>query len=522
MRAPIWLLGSYVNAMNQPNILCIYVDQLREDSLGCTGNPVIRTPNINRLALEGTRLSEAYVSTPLCTPFRGSVMTGKYGHASGVHANHFPIPTNQKFLPQHLAEAGYNTGYIGKWHLYGGPKPGFVPPGPDRCGFETFVGFNRGHEYDRSIYFYDDPQPFHCPRHEPDFQTDQAIDFMQRAVEEGDRPFFTFLCLGPPHHPMRIPEHWKNLYRPDEVHLPKGVPNPDQQRKVQSKIVERDFGGDPRNAESSHIDYREVPVGEPETEAEIRQYLAEYYGMIANVDWNIGRLLNWLDATGLTDDTFVLFFSDHGDMVGQHGYYCGNKKTAYRGSMQVPVIARWPSKVEAGFVSDCLVDLSVDMMPTLLDIADTETPSHCVGHSFLPAMKGEAAPGHDAVYYQLMLQSKGLEGDIHPAALRGCRSKEWLYVRDKNVSRMLFDLRADPDEERNLVGSDGYSDNSGKLKELDEWVLRRMQETGDDWDQEHAFPPPDFVTHKQAAVEHGKELTRAVIELAPKSRSGSS
>ena len=191
--------------MSKPNIVFIYVDQLREDALGCTGNPVIRTPNIDRLALEGTRFSEAYVSTPLCTPFRGSVLTGKYGHAAGVHANHFPIPTNQKFLAHHLTEAGYVTGYIGKWHLFGGPKPGFVPPGPDRCGFETFVGFNRGHEYDRSIYFYDDEQPYHCHRHEPDFQTDQAIDFMDRANTECDRPFFAYLCLGPPQPPDADP-----------------------------------------------------------------------------------------------------------------------------------------------------------------------------------------------------------------------------------------------------------------------------------------------------------------------------
>ena len=266
----------------RPNILFIYADELREDALGCTGNPVTKTPNVDRLASEGVRFSEAFVSYPLCTPFRGALLTGKYPHAVGLWANHYPVPTDQTFLPQFMRNAGYNTGYIGKWHLYGGPKPGFVPPGRSRLGFETFVGFYRGHEYDRSIFYRDTDQPYHCGRHEPDYQTDQVIDFMDTAVDAGDgRPFFAYACFGPPHHPMRIPDHWKTLYRPEEVPLPRGVPDPDLQRRVQREILRREFAGDPTNADHSHIDYRRVPPGEPETEAEIRQYIAEYHGMIA-------------------------------------------------------------------------------------------------------------------------------------------------------------------------------------------------------------------------------------------------
>ena len=501
--------------MTRPNILCIYVDQLREDSLGCTGNPVIKTPNINRISYEGVRCSEAYVSTPLCTPFRASFLTGKYAHAAGVHANHFPIPTDQTFLSHHLRDAGYNTGYIGKWHLYGGPKPGFVPPGPDRCGFETFVGFNRGHEYDRSIFFYDDGQPFHCPRHEPDFQTDQVIDFMDRAISEDGRPFFAFVCLGPPHHPMKIPGHWKSLYRPEEVPLPQGVPDPELQLQVQGERIAREFGGDPTNADHSHIDYRLVPAGEPETEEEIRQYVAEYYGMIANVDWNVGRMLDWLDASGLAEDTVVLFFSDHGDMLGQHGYYCGNKRVAYRGAMHVPVLARFPRHFPAGHVSDALIDLSVDAMPTILRIAGKACPEGLHGVSFLQQLRGREGGGRDAVYYQLMLQSKGLEGDVHPRALRGFRSKDWLFVRDRDGPRMLFDLWKDPDENNNLVADPEYSRTMSKL---DRWVLERMKDTTDNWEQEHSFPPPDFISHSDAARAHGLMLEGAIVLNAPKSQ----
>lgn len=502
--------------MNRPNILCVYVDQLREDALGCTGNQLIRTPNFDRVAREGVRFSEAYVSTPLCTPFRGSFMTGRYAHAAGVHANHFPIKTDQTFLAHRLSNAGYATGYIGKWHLYGGPKPGFVPPGPDRCGFETFVGFNRGHEYDRSIFYYEDEQPYHCPRHEPDYQTDQAIDHMRRVSEAGDRPFFTYLCLGPPHHPMKIPDHWKYLYRPEEVPLPKGVPDPELQRKVQGNIIAQDFGGDPTKADHSHNDKREIPAGEPETEEDIRRYIAEYYGMIANVDWNIGRLLDWLDASGNAENTFVLVFSDHGDMFGQHGYYCGHKRLAYRGSMHVPVLVRHPGHVPPGTVCDALIDLSVDALPTLLDVAGQETPTDIHGRSFTQLAAGErSALTNDAIFYQLMLQTGGLEGDVHPRSLRGRRDKNWLYVRDKLGPQMLFDLRTDPDEEVNLVANPAFS---GVLAELDAWVLAKMDETGDDWDQEHPFPPPNFVTHQDAARLHGATLQQAVTLTAPRAQ----
>ncbi|MBW1994729.1 MAG: sulfatase-like hydrolase/transferase, partial [Deltaproteobacteria bacterium] len=124
-----------------PNILVIYADQMRADTMGCAGNPVIKTPYLDRMAQEGVRFTNAFVSYPLCCPFRASFLTGKYAHANGMYANHFPIDTNQTFMAPVLKEKGYRTGYIGKWHLDGGPKPGFVPPGKRRLGFDHFVGF---------------------------------------------------------------------------------------------------------------------------------------------------------------------------------------------------------------------------------------------------------------------------------------------------------------------------------------------------------------------------------------------
>ena len=166
---------------DKPNILIIYPDQMRSDAMGCAGNNIVKTPNIDRLAQEGMHFTEAYTSYPVCCPFRASVLTGKYAQGHGMVQNHFPLRGDQTFLADMMKEAGYQTGYIGKWHLEGGPKPGFVPK-ERRFGFDHFIGFNRGHEYLKSVYFDDGGTPHFSKRYEPDYQTDQLIDFVDSAL----------------------------------------------------------------------------------------------------------------------------------------------------------------------------------------------------------------------------------------------------------------------------------------------------------------------------------------------------
>lgn len=168
--------------LKKPNILVIYSDQMRYDCMSCTGNPDVKTPHLSRLAMESVMFDNAFVSYPLCTPFRSSFLTGKYAHQTGIFSNHFPMPLNQPTLAPILNQLGYQSGYIGKWHLYGGPKPGFVPPGPHRLGFDHFVGYNRGHQYMNAIYFRDTEQPYHSKRYEPDFQADQGYPETERDL----------------------------------------------------------------------------------------------------------------------------------------------------------------------------------------------------------------------------------------------------------------------------------------------------------------------------------------------------
>ncbi|MFC1735560.1 sulfatase [Candidatus Hydrogenedentota bacterium] len=454
----------------RPNILILYSDQLRADALSCAGNPCIKTPNIDRLAYEGVRFENAFVSFPLCSPFRASLLTGKYAHSNGQFANHFPVPCDQTFLAEILRDNGYRNGYIGKWHLDGGDKPGFVPPGERRLGFEHFVGFNRGHFYDKSIYYRDTDEPIHCSRHEPDFQTDHLLQFMGGSLRQTDgRPFFAMICYGPPHGPQTAPEHYLELYSPDELPMRSNV------------------------------------EGDDGTINEWREWMARYYGLIANVDYNVGRVLGWLDKAGIADDTIVIFLSDHGEMGGEHGLR--GKKVPYDASMRVPLLVRYPSGVQPSRVVSQMVDASVDTMSTILDLCGLPIPEDTQGTSYMSLLNGEDAPTRKEVYYEVMMQKEGPEK--FPVPERGVRTLEWLYVRTPQGPKMLFDLVNDPLEMKNLVDDPTYQ---GIREELDGLLCDHMKRTGDNWEIEAVFPPPNFQTHQDGAETARLLIEKAIIE----------
>ena len=493
----------------RPNILIFYPDQMRADAMGCSGNKVVKTPNIDRLAQEGVQFTEAYTSYPVCCPFRASVLTGKYAQGHGMVQNHFPLRGDQTFLAELLRDAGYQTGYVGKWHLEGGPKPGFVPK-DRRFGFDHFVGFNRGHEYLKSVYFDDEGTPYLSKRYEPDYQTDQLIDFIDNAVgNDSDSPFFGYVSYGPPHFPNNMPEHWRRMYDPADMDLRAGVPDTEQQRKTQEFRLNVLCNGATKAAHHSHAAYDKKPAGEPETEAEIRQFMAEYYGMISNIDWNVGRVLNHLDRLGIADNTMVIFWSDHGDMLGQHGSFCGIKNQAYRAAMQVPFIIRYPNRLDGGRKSEAMIDVGVDLMATLCDMLEIDQPAETHSQSYLAALDGRSDHHRDAIWYQLFRQNDGNVGEYTPYAQRGIRTKDWLYVRAKELRTDLYDLNNDPLEQNNLVDDPQHC---ALMDAFDARIAEHMQTTGDDWEMAANFPPPDWVTHAEAKAQIESDLLpRAII-----------
>ena len=453
---------------DRPNVLIVYPDQMRFDVMGCAGNPLVRTPNMDRLAAEGVRCDSAYVSFPLCCPFRASVMTGKYAHVHGMMANHYALDLDQTFLAERFAAAGYRTGYVGKWHLDGGGKMVFVAP-ERRLGFESFVGFNRGHHYLRPMFYrQDDPRPRTSVKWEPEAQTDHLLEFFDDwRANLADRPFMAMIAYGPPHPPLEMPDHYATMYNPADIPIRDNTP------------------------------------ADAADQAKARNFLARYYGLTTAVDGCLARVLDWLDATGQVDNTIVYLVSDHGEMAGEHGRYA--KSNYHEAAMRVPLIVRWPAGLEAG-VCDAMIDPAVDTMPTLLALCGLDSPDGVQGLDVSPALRGGESV-RDAVYYQVIGEADGPERIDVPE--RGVRTRDRLYVRTADKPLGLYDLAADPLEMNDLSVS---ADHAEIRARLDAQLTDHMARTGDDWSLRAPWPRADFVTHERGKEIYLETLPRAIVE----------
>lgn len=387
---------------SRPNLLILYADQWRGSALGCAGDGVVRTPALDGLAAQGVRLPHAYTVNPVCTPSRSSLLTARYPHATGVTGNNRRLPEDEVAFSQVLAAAGYRTGYIGKWHLDGEGKPGFVPPGPRRHGFAYWAAFNRGHEYYAPVYYRDADRAITADAYEPDLQTDLALTFLE---DPDPRPFCLLLAWGPPHTPLVPPPSTAGLYRAEDMPL---APS--------------------------------VPAGEA---TRARGELAAYCGLISSLDQDAGRLLGALERGGRAGNTIVCFTADHGDLLGEHGLY--RKGRPEEESIHVPLLVRWPGRLAPGTREDLLV-ASVDVAPTLLGLAGLRMPAGVHGRDLSGPLRGDraepAAP--DAVY---------LEGRMGtPEEWRAVRTRDHLLAVDRvGEPTQLYDMRADPWQLRNLA-----------------------------------------------------------------------
>jgi arylsulfatase A-like enzyme len=299
-----------------------------------------------------------------------------------------------------------------------------------------------------------------------------------------------------------MPEYYKNLYRPEEIPLGPSAGDAELQRQVSRELAANNFP-----AASGVWGMGSGQTAEIEDQQAVREFLAPYYGMVANVDHNLGIILNWLDRKGLDQDTLVIFLSDHGDMAGEHGYRCGTKKTAYRQAAQVPLLIRYPRRFPAGLRVPSLVDVAVDTMPTILDLCGIPIPDEVQGTSFLPLLEGKPGPVREAVYYEV---NKELEGpERFPVPERGVRTPEWLYVRTQEAPKLLYDLKNDPDELRNLVAQEEYRP---ELERLDKMLQEHMARTGDDWSAESVFPSKGFLSHEDKTEKQKQLLAQAEVE----------
>jgi len=392
------------------NLLFIFADQMRGQDMGHSGNPDARTPNMDRLAAEGVTFTNAIANCPVCTPSRGSMLTGLHPLHHGAVANDIPIRPDIPSIGTILRDAGYRTGYIGKWHLDGVPRDRFTPPGPRRLGFDDYwAAWNCHHDYFNGRYFEDTPEPRSFEGYEPDGQTDLAIRFMERYRND---PFLLVLSWGPPHDPYgKVPDEFLKMYDPVRLTLRPNVA----------------AGGN---------------------EEGVRRTIASYYAAITALDANLGRLLAALERLGLAETTAVLFTSDHGDMLWSQGYQ--KKQKPWEESIRVPLIIRAPGARGNGTACTRIVEF-VDIYPTLTDLAGLKPPKGLEGRSLQPLLDNPLArwDGH-AITQVLRPADKRL---AKPVMGRSIRTERWRYTdwAEGNSGVELYDHANDPMEFNNLA-----------------------------------------------------------------------
>jgi len=434
--------------MEKPNILLIFDDQHRYSALGRSGNKVIQTPNMDRLAAQGLVFDRAFSSCPICSPFRGQVLTGRYAHKNGVVDNEYRMRADQVTLPQALKSAGYRTGFVGKWHL------GYPPYTEDkRYGFDDMAAYNCNHSYYKVAYFENEEGPVKIDGWAPEEETSLAIRFLEAHREtHSETPFFLMLGWGPPHWPYdQYPEEF-DIYNPDDVDVPPNVPE--------------------------------------QMDAFARKEIAHYYGNITALDAQMGTLLEALDRLGLTENTIVVFTSDHGDHLSSHGYgkpmdrwmhpiMRASKATPYNESIHIPFLIRYPDRIRQERRSQALLS-SVDVMPTLLALCGIDIPNGVQGADLSHVVLNQEGPERDSVYLQILGPGWPHRGKW-VGFWRGLRTDRWVYARwkDHDYGPLLFDCQNDPYEMHNLAGDSAYAEVQCELeKRLNQWI----EQTDDPFD----------------------------------------
>ena len=489
-------------SLGRPNILFIMTDQQRYDCVGANGNTLIHTPHIDALAAESSNFTNMFVQAPVCVPSRACIFTGRYAHAHRNRVNYTVLDEGEVLMQARLQEAGYRTALVGKTHLY--HEFPFTNAAAARTGFDLVDlhdGAGNTDQWSDYVTWRNEHDPLHDVCGYRDLAADvpqlastfrptanpfrQAIDVeytdtawvglrTRERLEElasGSRPFFLFSSFWKPHSPFEVPAPYDSMYSSTDIPLPRPtsleeiqtLPLPLQRLILRDKNPPYDMDRD-----------------------ELEWVYRSYYGTITHIDDEVGRILATLDELGLRDNTVVVFCSDHGDQLLEHGLM--GKNVFFEGSIHVPFMIRMPDRVRPGN-HDALVE-TIDVLPTLFELIDLETPYHGHGHSLVPLINGGSGyVPRDAVFCENIIPEvissqfffeKGLgvyrpnlPGDAtRHADAKMVRTKRWKYNYYPEGYAELYDILADPGEQNNLAGDPEHQDIEQELKErLLNWLI---------------------------------------------------
>ena len=439
----------------KPNVIFIFADQLRAQALGCYGDKQARTPNLDRLASEGVRFTNAISTWPVCSPFRGMLLTGRYPMSNGVVYNNFPLWDGQDTIATALKAQGYETGYIGKWHLNGDDNRNVSPN--RRQGFDYWVPIGGG-------ILTKSPEGTEIWR--PDVQTDHAVEYIKAHKDE---PFCLFMSWNPPHDPYIAPEKYMKLFPPAKMQL---RPN-----AAESELVRVELTKHPINADTEPGKKRIAWRKRIDSDDGIRENMSGYYAATAGLDVCMGRIMKAIDEAGIAGDTILVFSSDHGDMLGAHRM--SHKQEPFEESIGIPFILRYPGRVARGTTTDALLS-PMDIMPTLLGLAGAPRPDTVEGLNLADAAAGKRSDQQDALLIMKMLPG-GNPWIINAATeWRGVRTKTHTYVRlADGGSWILYDNKNDPYQMKNLVNDPAHKKLRDEMEATMQSLLKKAHDPFD-------------------------------------------
>jgi arylsulfatase A-like enzyme len=423
----------------KPNIVFILTDQWRAQAFGYAGDPNVQTPHIDALAARSLNFTNTVATCPVCTPSRSVLLTGRYPTTTGMFLNDLYLPAEERCMAEMFAEAVYDTGYIGKWHLDGHGRDSYIPP-ERRQGFDYWKVLECTHEYNESYYYAgDDPTKRLWEGYDAYAQTADAQGYIRDHADR-DKPFLLFVGFGGPHFPHHnAPEELKALYPPDKLELRPNV-TPDQEERT-------------------------------------RQELPGYYAHCTAIDQCIGRLFDTVQDAGILDNTIFIFTSDHGDMHGSQGKKSWRKQVPWDESACVPFLCHWPAIHDGGRVVETPLS-TPDILPSLLSLTGVSIPDTIEGEDVSHLFRGD----DDAPDRAPLIMSVAPFGTDDFKPYRGVRTARYTYVRDTDGPWLLYDNHTDPYQMSNLVAS---PEHAGLRDELDAKLAAQLNRNGD------AFPTAD-------------------------------
>lgn len=496
--------------MTRPNILFIMSDDHAAHAISAYGSRVAKTPNIDRIAAGGMRLDRCYVTNSICTPSRASILTGTYNHVNGVTTLDTHFDNRLPHVARHLQASGYQTAIFGKWHL--GEGQAHEPTGFD----DWCVVPGQGDYFDPRLIDRNGQRV--VSGHVTDVITDLCLDFLDHR--DPDRPFFLMCHHKAPHRPFGPHPRYDSIYA-DDLPVPETFDDDYQNRasaaaaakmRVRADLFYEDLGlSQPEGGDGigervwPGQDIRKVPeryeglvlidraTGQRYSFDSQRQldlfkyqrYMQRYLRAVAGIDDNVGRLLNWLDAKGLTENTLVIYTSDQGFFLGDHGWF--DKRFMYEESLKMPFLVRYPRTIPAGSVTGGIA-MNVDFAPTMLDFAGVTIPSYMQGISLRPLVEDQPPPDwQDLAYHRYWMHMDEVHGAY---AHYGIRDHRWklIYWYNDPLGQVgahpggaapeweLFDCSTDPHELHNLAHDPAHAQ---VFRDLLVRLDRKMAEIGD-------------------------------------------